>query len=73
MLIAKRKIVGLILQVISLLLISCSNDVTCPTGHLDQKEIFANASSGKSTQKKRTENGIIIKKNPKKKTKKHKS
>jgi len=46
-------------------LFSCTKDVSCPTGHLEAKELFANASSGKSTEKKRTKGGLIEKKNPK--------
>jgi hypothetical protein len=47
--------------------ISCVKDVNCPTGHLEAKEMIAKG----VTEKKRTENGLIKKKNPKKHVKKH--
>jgi hypothetical protein len=49
---------------------SCTPDITCPTGQKDAKELVAGAETGKGTEKKRTDNGIIIKKNPKPKKKK---
>ena len=58
----------------SILLIgsACNRDVTCPTGHQESKDMFAAAEKGKSATKKRTENGLIKKKNPSKKKKKRK-
>jgi hypothetical protein len=61
---------GLLISLLTLA--SCVKDVTCPTGHVDAKELFNNASKGKSTEQKRTDNGLIKKKNPKKKTAKRK-
>jgi hypothetical protein len=46
---------------------SCVKDVNCPTGHLEAKEMIAKG----ITEKKRTENGLIKKKNPKKHVKRH--
>ena len=51
--------------------IACTPDITCPNGQKDAKQLFLGAETGKGTEKKRTDNGIIIKKNPKPKTKKH--
>lgn len=58
---------------VSLLLlgVSCQRDVTCPTGHETAKEHFKAAANGKSTEQKRSRNGLIKKKNPKKKLKRN--
>lgn len=50
---------------------SCAPDISCPSGQKDAKQLFLGAETGKGTEKKRTDNGIIIKKNPKPKNKKH--
>jgi hypothetical protein len=52
-------------------IIACAPDITCPTGQKDAKQLFSGAETGRGTEKKRTDNGIIIKKNPKPKSKKH--
>jgi len=65
-----RFIFSLVLSCILLTSVSsCTRDVTCPTGHQDAKDSFAAAEKGKATTKKRTDNGLIKKKNPSKKKK----
>lgn len=49
---------------------SCAPDISCPTGQKEAKELFMGAETGKGTEKKRTDNGLIKKKNPKSPSKK---
>ena len=61
---------AIITLILCAFLSACSNDVTCPTPKQDANKMFENASKGKSTQKKKTKNGLIKKKNPNNKKKK---
>jgi len=52
------------------MILSCRPDVTCPNPKQDANKLFENAGKGKSTQKAKTNNGLIKKKNPNKRKKK---
>lgn len=61
---SKYKVKWMILAVFALAITSCAKDVTCPNGQKDAKALFLGAETGKGTEKKRTDNGLIKKKNP---------
>ncbi len=65
-----KLILNIVLAVLLSGQMSCAPDITCPTGQKDAKNLALGAETGKGTEKKRTDNGIIIKKNPKPKKKK---
>lgn len=64
-----RRICIFLTITVNLLIVSCRPDVTCPNPKKDANKLFDNASKGKSTQKAKTDNGLIKKKNPNKKKK----